>query len=202
MDNAKYSNLSFYTASVPTEYTWSGYCSDIETFIDANFLAQKCNGETVYICSAENGVALGDYLSNFALLMNCVNDMERVLSPGYDYWFFKAWEQALPDYEEQDSWFIAVVELLISKGLITTVTVEETTYFVFSAGEDFKTGIRSDETLAEIERICETALQSHFQTIWEDYGDIEEFDHIEASDWALTVLERFIQNIKACNGEE
>lgn len=133
MENAivNLSQFSFNANDVPINYQWSGYCKNSTEFKKYNFFETSCEDNTVYICSCDNGVALGDYLSNYIFCQPYMHDMENVLSPGYDYWFFQAWERAEPYFDELDEWVHDVVNHLMNNGYINRITCADMEFFYY-----------------------------------------------------------------------
>ena len=185
--------LTFDADKVPTFYQWSGYCQSVSDFREHNFMKNSVAGNEVYICSEENGVGLGDYLATYILRQPFIQDMEMVFSPGCNYWFFKAWEQSAPFYEDLDDWCQQIVELFISRGLLARVNQTDTDYFVFCdliAYEDTKL---PDDFIDDIRQVCEAALLQYFAQVMENYGDSDELSIGDAGEWAEALLHRFME---------
>ena len=187
-----FSRLNFNADDVPTNYQWSGYCKDSTEFKKYNFLETSCGDNTVYICSCDNGVALGDYLSNYIFGQPYMRDMENVLSPGYDYWFFQAWERAEPCFDELDEWVHDVVNYLLTNGYIQQVAFTDTEFFIISKIVKYETQILPERLVVDIERICEAALIKHFNEYLTE--NAEEFDEDamlgDGGEWASHILSR------------
>ena len=174
--------------SVPVDYQWSGYSTDSKEFKETNFLKINIDGLPTYICSEENGVALGDYLSKYIFNQPFFQDMETVFSPGYNYWFFKAWEQSLPEYSELDSWVHQLVDLLISAGLIVRFESANTTYFAFSDLSAYEDQPLPDHLINEAKRICEKALVAFCRQSFTEFGSIEELLNLDIGAWAAQII--------------
>lgn len=188
-------NVQFDEKDVPTFYQWSGYSKDVGEFKKYNFL-RVINGEkSIFICSSENGVGLGDYLSNYIFNQQFIYDMENVFSPGYDYWFLQAWEKGDPQYDELDYWVQEIVEFLIHKGLIVQIKKNATSYFIFSDLCSFEETPLPNELIEEIEVICRKNLWQHF----EDNVDSDSYDVFdctiqnEAGEWAYSLFQAYIK---------
>ena len=179
--------------SVPVDYQWSGYSANSEDFKAINFLKIEADGLPVYICSSENGVALGDYLSKYIIKQQFIRDMESVFSPGYDYWFFKAWEQAAPDYSELDAWVHNIVDLFVSSNLITRFKSGDTEYFAFSELAAYEEKSLPDVLIQRAETICKAALIAFCEQSYTDYGNTEELSSMDVSSWGAEIIDRFIQ---------
>ena len=183
----------FYVEAVPVNYLWSGYASNIAEFKEANFLKMDSNGLDIFICSEENGVALGDYLSKYIIKQQFIRDMESVFSPGYDYWFFKAWEQAAPDYSELDAWVHNIVDLFVSANLITRFKSGDTEYFAFSELATYEEKSLPDTLIKQAETLCKDAFIAFCEQSYADYGDTEELASMDVSSWGAEIIDRFIQ---------
>ena len=186
------SQLSFNANDVPVNYQWSGYSKDSTEFKKYNFLETSCGESIVYICSHDNGVALGDYLSNYIFCQPYMRDMENVLSPGYDYWFFQAWERAEPFFDELDEWVHDVVSYLIANGYVQLVTFADTEFFVISEIVKYETQLLPEKLVIEVEKICEAALLKHFKEYLDE--NAEEFDETvmlgDGGEWAESILSK------------
>lgn len=183
----------FSVETVPIDYLWSGYAADSEQFKETNFLKINTSGACTYICSEENGVALGDYLSEYILKQPFIRDMESVFSPGYDYWFSKAWEQASPEYSELDIWVHNIVDLLISSDLISRFKSGNTEYFAFSELATYEEKSLPDALIKQAETLCKDALIAFCEQSYADYGDTEELSSMDVSSWGAEIIDRFIQ---------
>ena len=187
---------SFIEDLVPINYQWSGYSSNREEFKKMNFWRTDIQGVPTYICSEENGVALGEYLSKYIFKAPYFRDMESVCSPGYDYWFFKAWEQATPDYSELDIWVHHIVELLVSSELVARFTVSNTEYFAFSDLAMYEVDPLPEVLILQVERICKDDLLAFCEEYYADYGSADELSSIDVSPWAAGIINQFIQSHK------
>ncbi len=192
--------LKFNESDVPVNYQWSGYSKSSVEFKEYNFLKIESEGKNVYICSYENAVALGDYLSNYIFNEECICEVELILSPICEYWFFQAWERVETHFEDLDKWCQNLINYLISKGYIASVSVESSQYFVFSDLVDYEHAPLPDEVIEETEKICEAALLNHFE---EYYGNsIDECDDEsvlgDSGEWALQIWEKYK---KQCEGK-
>jgi hypothetical protein len=183
----------FSAEAVPINYLWSGYATNSAEFKEANFLKMDSNGLAIYVCSEENGVALGNYLSKYIIKQSFIRDMESVFSPGYDYWFFKAWEQAAPDYSELDAWVHNIVDLFVSSNLITRFKSSDTEYFAFSELTAYEEKPLPDVLIQRAETICNEALIAFCEQSYADYGDTEELSSMDVSSWGTEIIDRFIQ---------
>ena len=179
--------------AVPIDYLWSGYAADSEQFKKTNFLKIDTNGASIYICSEENGVALGNYLSEYIFKQPFIRDMEAVSSPGYDYWFFKAWEQATPDYSELDTWVHNIIDLFVSSELISRFKSGDTEFFVFSELAAYEEKSLPDVLIQRAETLCKAALITFCEQSYTDYGNTEELSSIDVSAWGAEIIDRFIQ---------
>lgn len=179
--------------AVPVNYQWSGYSTDSKEYKEMNFLKVGMDNLAVYICSEENGVALGDYLSKYVIKQPFIRDMEAIFSPGYDYWFFKAWEQAAQDYSELDEWVHKIVDLLVSSALIARFKVQETVYFSFSELALYEEKPLPRRLIQQMETICKDSLIAFCEQYYADYGDMKELLSIETGTWATSVIGRFVQ---------
>ena len=177
---------------VPIEYQWSGYSANCEEFKAFNFHRIETDGNPLYICSSENGVALGDYLSKYIFKQSFIRDMEAVFSPGYDYWFFKAWELAAPNYEELDLWVHHIVDLLVASDLIACVEFDNCSYFAFSHLCDYESQILPTTLLDEAKAVCEKDLLSFCQQSLDNCGSTDELATLDVGAWADTIIQRFI----------
>jgi len=188
-------NLKFNIDDVPTEYTWSGYTKSANEYVDNNFLAVESNKGSIYICSLENGVGLGDYLSNYILKQECVFELECVLMPGYDYWFFQAWEKCEPCLEDLGDWIKKIVGMFIREGLIVRFLNDDTEFLAFSELRELETSQIAEKLAVETNIICEEAVMEHLQTQWDDYGeDVSELTIGDGKEWAQALLDRFIKD--------
>ena len=194
MENAiiNLSQLSFNANDVPINYQWSGYCKNSTEFKKYNFLETSCEDSTVYICSCDNGVALGDYLSNYIFCQPYMHDMENVLSPGYDYWFFQAWERAEPYFDELDEWVHDVVNHLMNNGYINRITCADMEFFIISEIAKYETQVLPEQLVVDVERICETALIKHFNDyLTENAEELDEDAMLgDGGEWAAHVLSK------------
>lgn len=179
-------------SAVPVNYQWSGYSANSEEFKTINFLKIETDEHPIYICSAENGVALGDYLSKYIFKQNFIHDMESVFSPGCNYWFFKAWEQALPQYEELDPWVHYVVELLIDSDMIDCIENDDDTYFVLSHLCDYESQLLPTSLIDAAKTVCERELLSFCQRSLEDFGNTAELTALDVGIWAGSIIQHFI----------
>ena len=187
---------SFNEDEVPINYQWSGYSANCEEFKKINFLKIDIQGISTYVCSEENGVALGDYLSKYIFKSPYFRDMESVFSPGYDYWFFKAWEQAQPNYSELDVWVHHIVELLVSSDLVARITVGNTEYFAFSNLTIYEEKALPDAVVLQGEKICKEDLLEFCEQSYADYGNADELSVVDVSPWAADIIKKFIQSHK------
>ena len=184
--------LYFDPEIVPTFYQWSGYAKDINEFKSCNFLqVEVSDGSTAYICSDENGVGLGDYLANYILKQDVISEMENVYSPGYDYWFFQAWEASLPFYEDLHEWVQKIVEFLIEEQYIFQVRKGNPEYFVFSDLAKYEEQDIPISMATHIEKICEDCLLRFFIEELDDYGP-DDVPTGEGGDWAVSILQKAI----------
>lgn len=177
---------------VPVNYQWHGYVKDSYEFKNCNFLRIEQNGKTYYVCSSENGVALGDYLSNYIIRDSCVWDLESVFSPGMDFWFYKAWEQAEPYYEEQPKWLHQLVNLLVSEGLLTRINRDSGEYLVFSDLESFEEQPLTSSIKAQVQIICRASLIDFCEEIFSDYGSTKELTEYDVSEWGAAIINEFV----------
>ncbi len=154
-------HVQFKDDEVPTNYQWSGYSKNAEEFKKYNFLLVKEGNEHIYICSSDNGVGLGDYLSNYIFKQDYIDELESVYSPGCDYWFFQAWEKAEPWYEELDDWVQGIIEMLILRGYIARIDKEDTAFFVFSDLTQYEETAIPRELIEESKKICDKSLRHY-----------------------------------------
>lgn len=185
----------FSAEAVPINYLWSGYATNSAEFKEANFLKMDSNGLAIYVCSEENGVALGNYLSKYIIKQSFIRDMESVFSPGYDYWFFKAWEQAAPAYSELDTWVHNIVDLFVYSNLITRFKSGDTEYFAFSELSTYEEKSLSDALIKQAETLCKDALIAFCEQSYADNGDTEELSSMDVSPWASNIIEQFIISV-------
>lgn len=178
--------------TVPVDYQWSGYSSNCDEFKCANFLKVDTVKLPVYICSFENGVALGDYLSTYIFRQDYIQDMEAVFSPGCNYWFYKAWEQGAPQYEELDPWVHHIVELLMDSDLITLVQQGDASYFVFSDLATYESAALPTSLIDAAKTICEQELTAFCQQSLDDCGSTDELPLLDVSEWARSIIQHFI----------
>lgn len=184
----------FSAEAVPIDYLWSGYAADSEQFKETNFLKLDSSSASTYICSEENGVAPGNYLSEYIFKQQFIRDMESVFSPGYDYWFFKAWELADPGYSELDTWVHNVVDCLISSDLITRFESGGKEFFAFSELSLYEEKPLPDTLIRQAETLCKDALIAFCEQSYADYGDTEELSSLDVSPWASNIIEQFIHS--------
>lgn len=177
---------------VPINYQWSEYAENSYEFKSFNFLPVEYNGVKIYICSEENGVALGDYLANYIFCEGYIRDLESLYSPGMDYWFYKAWEQAEPYYDELPLWVHRLVELLITAGYISRITYNDTDYFVFSDLVKFEHQPLPENLLNEASEICKLSLVEFCEQYLIDYGNMDDLARFDVSDWAEKIINEFI----------
>ena len=185
-------SISFDYDLVPINYQWSKYSEDSDEFKGFNFLLVEHSGVKHYVCSEENGVALGDYLANYIFCERCIRDLESLYSPGMDYWFYKAWEQAEPYYEELPVWVHRLVELLITAGYISRITYNDAVYFVFSDLVKFEQQSLPDNLLNEVAKICRLSLVEFCEQFLADYGSTDELTEFDISDWAERIINEFV----------
>ena len=184
----------FSAEAVPINYLWSGYATNSAEFKEANFLKMDSNELAIYVCPEENGVALGNYLSKYIIKQSFIRDMESVFSPGCDYWFFKAWEQAAPDYSELDAWVHNIVDLFVSSELISRFKSGETEFFAFSELATYEETSLPDALIKQAETLCKDALLAFCEQSYADYGDTEELSSMDVSPWASNIIEQFIHS--------
>ena len=178
--------------AVPINYQWSKYSANCEDFKANNFLKLETAEFPTYVCSAENGVALGDYLSTYILRQPFVRDMEATFSPGYDYWFFKAWEQAAPHYDELDKWVHKIVDLLIDAELITLINWGDNDYFLFSYLCTYESQDLPSAVIETAKASCEEELITFCLKSLDDYGDTDALALLDVGDWAGAIIQHFI----------
>lgn len=183
---------------VPINYQWSKYSKDSDEFKSFNFLLVEHSGVKHYICSEENAVALGDYVANYIFCEGCIRDLESLYSPGMDYWFYKAWEQAEPYYEDQPVWVHRLIELLITTGYISRITYNDTDYFIFSDLAEFEKQSLPDDLLNEVAEICKLSLVEFCEQFFIDYGNADELAGFDVSDWAKKIINEFIVTHPGC----
>ena len=188
-----FSKLNINENDIPVNYQWSGYVKNVEEYKEYNFLSVVAGEENIYICSSDNGVALGDYLSNYIFNHQYIYEIENVLSPGYNYWFFQAWERAEPWYDSLDDWMRNIVEYLIEKEYIYRLNKDDSTYFILSEIIKYEKQPLPESVLLDVEKICETSLLKYFEDNFEN--DDESFDENallgDGGEWAKNVLEKF-----------
>lgn len=188
------SPIDFDEELVPINYCWSGYVEDSAEFKNSNFLEVVHEGISFYICSAENGVALGEYLSKYIIADNCVRDLESVSSPGIDFWFYKVWERAEPDYVDLPEWVHKLVELFISEKLISRVNRSDNEFFAFSSLVSFEEQTLPSTIQTRVLNICRTYLMKLCDEHFLNYGSTEDLTAFDVSNWAATIINEFINN--------
>lgn len=194
MSNVFLVSESFENDAVPIDYLWSGYAADCEQFKETNFLKIATSGLPIYVCSEDNGVALGEYLSEYILKQHFIRDLESVFSPGYNYWFSKAWEQASPGYFDLDTWVQSIVDLFVSSNLIARFKSDGTEFFAFSELATYEENLLPDTLISQAEAICKDALIAFCEESYVDYGDTEELSSMDVSRWAQNIIEQFIRS--------
>lgn len=187
-------HLVFDEGRVPAFYQWSGHCQSSSEFKDQNFLKLTVSEKDLYICSAEIGVALGDYLATYILKQDFIHDMEEVFSPGCNYWFFKAWEQAAPQYEELDSWVQKIVDLFVATGFIIRFKRTDTEYFAFSDLDVYEDDLLPTTLVEEITNICEASLLQFCERHLAEHCSTEGLSNIEVSEWGAAIISNFTKN--------
>jgi hypothetical protein len=165
-------SLQFNPDDVPTFYQWSGYSPNVNEYKHYNFLEKEINGTNVLICSSDNGVGLCDYLSCYIINSDFLYETENILSPDYSYWFFRAWEQAEPYFEDQ-GWFKRIVQLFIDRQMIIRIAGEDVDFFCLIGFDRYETAKLPDELLSQIKEICEETRKEHK----EDFGPFEILIH-------------------------
>ena len=196
------SPFDFDEKSVPIDYCWSGYVQDSSEFKNHNFL-KVINGEvSSYVCSAENGVALGEYLSKYIIKHNCIWDLEAVSAPGINFWFYKAWEQAEPSYGDLPEWVHNLVEFFISEKLIARIDCNDNEYFTFSNLVSFESQDLPSAIQSHVLNICRTSLIKFCDNHFSDYGSTEELTEFDVSNWAESLIKEYIETHPAYGGRQ
>lgn len=180
-------DISFNSELVPTEYTWSGYVNDVEEFKKRNFLQVKVDNTQYDICSSENGVGLGEYLSRYIFKQDYIYELENMLSPDFNFWFFRAWEQCIEDYSELDSWIKRIVEMLIDYRFI----IKQGVFFVLNGLSRFEGRELPSEIIDSAKKICEEALYELFEE--NGYENIEELPISSANDWIVGAFRNYLK---------
>lgn len=196
MENTRSSipQLAFGESEVPTFYQWSGHCHSSSEFKEQNFLKLTDSEKDLYVCSEEIGVALGDYLATYILKQDFIRDMEEVFAPGCNYWFFKAWEQAAPQYEELDSWVQKIVDLFVANGFIIRFKRANTEYFAFSDLAVYEDNLLPTTLVEKITNICEASLLQFCERHLAEHRSAEGLSNIEVSEWGASIISNFTKN--------
>ena len=197
---------------VPVDYLWSGYAHSVEKFKEYNFLCLDYGKDRLYVCSSDNGVALGDYLSGVIYRGQVISDMERIFISDMDYWFCLAFECNASEYDQLEDWFKSVVELLIQKGLIRRVSWNGTDFFLFSDLANYEDDSLPQELIDETKSVCKKHLLERFEERFVEEGFDERinlkeqknaeshdvfdcFDSLfDFTDWTRSVFEEFIES--------
>lgn len=161
-------NLRFNPDDVPTFYPWSGYAHDINEYKTYNFLAKEINSTNMLICSSANGVGLCEYLSRYIIKSDFLFNTEDRLSPDIHYWFYRAWEQAEQDIDEQ-GWFKKIVQIFIDLKMIIQIAGEKSDFFCLIGFEQYEDRELPKEILNQIKDICEDALAE--SSLIEDHNE-------------------------------
>lgn len=150
-------HLCFDEDSVPTFYQWSGYVKSVDEFKRYNFLSTTIDDHEATICSADIGVAMGDYLSTYILKSPIMWDLEGLLGGSIAYWFYKAWEQAEPYFDDQ-GWLIDIVQVFIDRNLIIRISGDRADYFCLIDFSRFEDCNGLDDVLPQVNEICSNSL--------------------------------------------
>lgn len=180
--------VDFEIEEVPLEYQWGGYCQTAKEFKDWNFLKVDDGGDVVFVCATENAVALGEYLSRYILKVPFISDMEDVISPECDYWFFLACEQLRVADSEQDDWFRDLLEMLITEKYISKIERAGSEFYLFKELAQFEKENIPDELVRSTEEVCRYALKRYFEEKITDYGKLDESSVGGGGEWAKEIM--------------
>lgn len=195
--------LQINSESVPIDYCWSGYTNNTKEFEEANFYRIIDKEHNFLICDSENAIALCDYVSNKILKLQCVWDTENIFSPGYDIWFFHAWEMMISTLDELPQWIQDIIKCLIDAGIILRCNVSEQEYFILVDSEQYLNNEFPVEFAEKIERICQKGVIEFWNECLDEVdGNTEELSEPECGIWGQKLFELFVENpeyeIMAC----
>ena len=150
--------LGFNEEDVPVDYCWPGYCSSMDEFKERNFLIQDFNGHKILICSNENGVALGNYLSG-CIVTDYMGELEVFISNSmsYDYWFCMAFE-CCENYDQLEDWVKDIIELFIQKKAIIPIPEGKRDYFALVDTYEYEDGNCPDDIEAGVKKYVKRRL--------------------------------------------
>jgi len=176
---------------IPVDYCWSGYVKSREEYEQKNFYVWFDGEQKNIICSDENAVALCDYISNYLLHSDVISDMESIFSPGYNQWFFLAWEQCITNLEECPQWIKDIFSVLVEVGVISTTSNEGISYYAILNVDNISNDSLPKNTNDKIEKLCKKNVNKY----WEEAVESEdELIEPECNEWGMRLYREFVDS--------